>query len=281
MPALLGGDFRLACCNAGKDFPTMRFTRALVCPPGETFSDGLTTAGLGVPDVALARAQHEGYVRALEAGGLAVTRLAPDERFPDGTFVEDTALVTARGALLTLPGAESRRGEVAAVAAALAKFFPATEMETIREPGTLDAGDVCEADGHFFIGVSERTNEEGARHLAAWLARRGFTSATVDIRVLSGLLHLKSGLAHLGGRQLLAVEALARHSALRGWDVLRAPPGEDYAANCVRVNDTVLAPAGFPQTAALLRAVGLHVTELNVSEFRKMDGGLSCLSLRW
>jgi dimethylargininase len=247
----------------------MRFTRALVRPPGNNFAAGLTTAGLGRPDLALARAQHAAYVAALESCGLAVTRLPADETHPDATFVEDTALVTARGALLTRPGAESRRGEVAAINRALAEFFPAAETEAIRAPGTLDAGDVCEADGHFFIGLSARTNADGAAQLAAWLARRGFTSATVALD------------ATLGGRRLLAVDALAGHPTLRGWEVLRAPAAEDYAANCVRVNDTVCAPAGFPQTATLLRAVGLRVVELDVSEFRKQDGGLSCLSLRW
>src|SRR6185436_17636903 len=159
----------------------MRFSRALVCPPGGSFAAGLTTAGLGPPYGARARAQHENYVRALEMCGLAVTRLPADETHPDATFVEDTALITARGALLTRPGVASRRGEVAAVARALAEFFPAAETEALCAPGTLDAGDVCEADGHFFIGQSERTNDEGASQLAAWLARRGFTSAMVDI----------------------------------------------------------------------------------------------------
>ncbi len=257
----------------------MRFTHAIVCPPGDNFADGLTTAELGAPDAALARAQHEDYVRALEKCGLTVTRLPPDERHPDSTFVEDTAIVTARGALLTRPGAECRQGEVAAIGEALAEFFPS--METIHPPGTLDAGDVCEADGHLFIGVSERTNEEGARQLADWLTRRGFTSATVGMRALPGLLHLKSGLAHLGGRRLAAAGALARHPALCDWEVVRVPAGEDYAANCVRVNDAVLAPAGYPRMAAALRGLGLRVVELEVSEFRKMDGGLSCLSLRW
>jgi dimethylargininase len=259
----------------------MPLTRALVRPPGDNFSAGLTTAGLGSPDVALACVQHAAYVRALETCGVVVTRLPADEAHPDSTFVEDTALVSARGALLTRPGADSRRGEVAAIGRALAEFFPAEETEIIRAPGTLDAGDVCVADGHFFIGLSARTNADGAAQLAAWLARRGFTSATVALGSTPGLLHLKSGLAHLGGRRLLAVSALAAHPALMGWEVLLSPPGEDYAANCVRVNDAVLAPAGFPKTVALLRTVGLHVLELDVSEFRKMDGGLSCLSLRW
>ena len=259
----------------------MPFTRALVRLPGSNFATGLTTAGLGVPDVAFARVQHAAYVRALEACGLAVTSLAADEAHPDATFIEDTALVTPRGALLTRPGAESRRGEVAAVGRVLAEFFPTGETETVRAPGTLDAGDVCEANGYFFIGVSGRTNTEGAAQLAAWLAWRGFTSVTVDIRTTPGLLHLKSGLAHLGGRRLLAVPALTAHPALAGWEVRCPPPGEDYAANCVLVNATVLAPSGFPQTAAALRAAGLRVAELDVSEFRKMDGGLSCLSLRF
>ncbi len=257
----------------------MRFTRAIVCPPGDNFADGLTASGLGTPDVALARAQHENYVCALEECGLAVTRLPPDEAHPDSTFVEDTAIVTARGALLTRPGAVSRRDEVASVARTLTEFFP--QMEIIRAPGTLDAGDVCDADGHFFIGVSERTNEAGAHQLATWLTGLGYESVMVDIRATGGLLHLKSGLAHLDGRRLAAVEVLARHPALRDWEVLRVPAGEDYAANCVRVNDAVLVPTWFPQMAAALRRLGLRVVELEVSEFRKMDGGLSCLSLRW
>ncbi|MEI6860820.1 MAG: hypothetical protein WCL04_01030 [Verrucomicrobiota bacterium] len=257
----------------------MAFSFALVRPPGGNFAAGLTAAGLGAPDLARARGQHENYVRALDACGLAVTRLPADEAHPDSTFVEDAALVTTRGVLLTRPGATSRRGEVAAIGRALAEFFPA--MDTIRAPGTLDAGDVCEADGHFFIGVSGRTNAGGAAQLAAWLVRHGFTSATVDIRATPGLLHLKSGLAHLGGRRLLAVPGLAVHPAFAGWEAMCPASGEDYAANCVLVNGTVLAPAGFPQTGAALRADGLRVAELDVSEFRKMEGGLSCLSLRW
>jgi dimethylargininase len=259
----------------------VHITHALVRPPGDNFAAGLTTAELGPPEVALARAQHAAYVRALETCGVAVTRLPADEAHPDSTFVEDTALVTPRGVLLTRPGAESRRGEVAAIGRAMAGFFPEAETETIHAPGTLDAGDVCEADGHFFIGLSARTNADGAAQLARWLARHGFTSAMVELDVNCGLLHLKSGLAYLGSHRLLAVPALAAHPALAGWEVVLSPPGEDYAANCVCVNDAALVPAGFSKTVALLRTAGLRAVELDVSEFRKMDGGLSCLSLRW
>ncbi len=257
----------------------MRFTHALVRPPGDSFAAGLTTAGLGPPDVALARSQHQRYLHALEACGVAVLRLAPDEKHPDATFVEDTAIITARGALLTRPGAAARRGEVTAIGRALATMFPV--MEAIRAPGTLDGGDVCDADGHFFIGLSDRTNEDGARQLAAWLAQRDYGSAIIDIRTMPGLLHLKSGLAHLRHRRLLTVNALAGHPALQGWEILRVPPDEGEAANCLAVNQRVLIPAGFPKTGHALRRLGLEIIELDVSEFRKMDGGLSCLSLRW
>ncbi len=257
----------------------MRLAQAIVCPPGDNFADGLTVSALGPPDLALARAQHGNYVRVLEECGLAITRLEPDWHYPDAPFVEDTAIVTPRGAMLTRPGAESRQGEEAIVGRALAEHFQ--WLEAIKAPGTLDGGDVCEADGHFFIGRSERTNDEGARQLAAWLAGLGWDSTVMDIRALSELLHLKSGLSHLGGRRLAAVGALARHPALEGWAVLRVSAEEEYAANCVRVNDAILVPAGFPHLAAAVREPGVRVVELEVSEFRKMDGGLSCLSLRW
>jgi dimethylargininase len=206
-------------------------------------------------------------------------RLPPDPAFPDSTFVEDAAIVTSRGAILTRPGAPSRAGEVAALGVALGRWFP--ELDRITAPGTVDGGDVCEAGDHFFIGVSHRTNEAGAAQLAAWLAARGFSSSLIDIRSISGMLHHKTGISWLGGRRLIAWREVAGHRELRGWEVLPVPEGEEYAANCIRVNDVVLVAQGFPKTAALLRGLGHEVVELEMSEYRKMDGGLSCLSVRW
>jgi dimethylargininase len=257
----------------------MRFTRAIVRPPAATFADGITASGLGPPDPSLAREQHEAYCRTLERLGLSLVRLGPDPAFPDSTFVEDTAIVTARGAILTRPGAKSRAGEVPAVGAALRRWFP--EASEIVAPGTVDGGDVCEAGDHFFIGLSQRTNREGAAQLAEWLGRLGFTSETIDIRKLPGLLHLKTGLSWLGERRLLATDELAGHEALRGYELARTPKGEEYAANCIRINDAVLVARRFPATSALLGALGLEVVALDMSEFQKMDGGLSCLSVRW
>jgi dimethylargininase len=257
----------------------MRFTHAVVRPPAATFAAGITSSRLGRPEPALALEQHEAYCRTLERLGLSLVRLDPDPDFPDSTFVEDTAIVTPGGAILTRPGAVSRAGEVAAVAAALAPWFP--EPAEIAAPGTVDGGDVCEAGRHWFIGLSHRTNREGAAQLTRWLAAQGFGSSVIDIRALPGLLHLKTGLSWLGERRLLATAEIVEHEALEGWEVVRVPAGEDYAANCIRVNDALLVARGFPGTEALLRSHGPEVVTLDLSEFRKMDGGLSCLSVRW
>jgi dimethylargininase len=257
----------------------MRFTRAIVRPPGDTFAAGITSSGLGPPELALALEQHDTYCRTLERLGLPVIRLAPDPRFPDSTFVEDAAIVTTRSAILTRPGAASRAGEVAALRAVLGQWF--AELTEITAPGTVDGGDVCEAGRHFLIGLSNRTTREGAAQLAEWLGRHQFSSSVIDIRAIPSLLHLKTGLSWLGGRRLLAAGAIAGHRALSGWEIVRVPEGEDYAANCIRVNDALLVARGFPATSALLAELGYALVPLDISEYRKMDGGLSCLSLRW
>ncbi|HZI89655.1 MAG TPA: N(G),N(G)-dimethylarginine dimethylaminohydrolase [Candidatus Polarisedimenticolia bacterium] len=234
---------------------------------------------LGSPDLDRARAQHASYCVALERCGAVLTRLPEDPRHPDSTFVEDTAILTPRAAILTRPGAPRRGGEVSATRVALSEYFD--KLRGIDEPGTLDGGDVCEAEDRFLIGISERTNEEGARQLQALLAAEGFTSEPIDIRGVDGILHLKSGLSYVGEGRMLAIDALAGHPALRGYEVLPIDPSEAYAANCVRVNRHVLCPARFPRAEATLRRAGYDVLTLEMTEFQKMDGGLSCLSLRF
>lgn len=257
----------------------MRFTRAIVRPPADTFAAGITSSNLGPPDLPLALEQHDTYCRTLERLGLALVRLAPEPDFPDSTFVEDAAIVTTRGAILTRPGAASRAGEVAAIGAVLGERFP--ELAEITAPGTVDGGDVCEAGRHFFIGLSGRTNPEGAAQLTQWLRWYDFSSSVIDIRAMPGLLHLKTGLSWLGERRLLAAGEVAGEEALSGWEIVRVPEGEDHAANCIRVNDALLVARGFPATSALLGGLGYDVVPLDMTEYGKMDGGLSCLSLRW
>jgi dimethylargininase len=255
------------------------FRRAIVRPPAENFADGLTTVNLGVPDVGEALAQHAAYCAALEGLGVELTRLPPDSAHADSTFVEDTAILTPRGAaILTRPGAPSRRGEVASIERTLSDFY--RSLSRIEPPGALDGGDICEAGDHYFIGVSARTNEEGARQRAALLADGGYTSSVVDIRKLP-ILHLKSGMAWLGGRRVAVIEALAGDAAFRDWEKLCVSPDEEYAADLILVNGTVLIPEGFPKLTRALRGLGYPSVELAMSEFQKMDGGLSCLSLRF
>ena len=257
----------------------MRFTQALLRLPGDNFAQGLTQAGEGAPDPALALNQHQHYRAALESAGLALPVLPADPRHPDGCFVEDTALLTARGAILTRPGAPSRRGEVGAIAAALGPALGAAVR--IEAPGTVDAGDVCEADGHFLIGLSARTNEAGAAQLAGWLDDLGYRTDILDIRGSRELLHLKTGISYLGEGRLLVAPDFPRDPALAAYEILEVPASERYAANALRVNDRVLVAGGYPATRAAIESLGYETLALEMSEFRKLDGGLSCLSLRW
>jgi len=255
------------------------FTHAIVRIPGTNFDAGLTTVSLGAPTFDQVLDQHQHYCQALAECGLAVTTLEADLRFPDSTFVEDTAIITPRGAILTRPGAASREGEVEAIRPGILKFF--SSLLTIEAPGTVDGGDICEAEDHFFLGISHRTNQEGASQLANHLATLGYTSSTIDVRPRTTILHLKSGISYIGDNTLVVMEEMADNDEFRNFSLIRVSLEESYAANCVRVNDRVLVAAGFPKLTAELSARGFSPLILEMSEFQKMEGGLSCLSLRF
>ena len=262
-------------------------------PPAQNFAEGLTTAGLGAPDYKRALVQHEAYCAALKRCGLTLIRMDADPNYPDSCFVEDAAVVipefefqcarvpTPTRVVLTRPGADSRTGEVESMRAALVQFVPEFAIEEIQPPGTLDGGDICEAGAHYFIGLSERTNETGAEQLAQFVTAHGYTAGFVDIRGSDSLLHLKSGLAYLGDNRLVVTEALAGLKELADYEVVQAPTGSEYAANCIKVNDYVLVAAGYEGFEQKLRKAGYQTLALDMTEFQKMDGGLSCLSLRW
>jgi dimethylargininase len=255
------------------------FHQAIVRAPGSNFADGLTSVEMGAPRYELVMRQWESYCAALESCGLILTTLEADLNHPDSTFVEDAAVLTTHGAMLTRPGAASRLGEVAAIAGVVRSFYP--EAAEIREPGTLDGGDICEAGKHFFLGISHRTNAEGAQQLAEYLARGGYTSSYVDVREMTTILHLKSGISYIGDNTLVVMEEMAERPEFAGFDLLRVSAEESYAANCIRVNDRVLVASGFPGFEEELTRRGFDPLTLDMSEFRKMDGGLSCLSLRF
>jgi dimethylargininase len=251
------------------------FRYAILRKPGPNFADGLTTSDLGSPDFELMAAQHDAYVRTLDALGLELTVLRPELDFPDAHFVEDTAVVTPDIAVITTPGAEARQGEEKTIEPVLADFRP---IERIEPPGTLDGGDVLMVGSHFFIGISERTNAEGAGQLGRILERFGNTWTAVDV---GKGLHLKSGVNHVGGDTLLLTEAFSRMDAFKGHDNIVLSPAETYAGNSLWVNGHLLVPKGFPDTLAKLERLGMPIHVLDVSEVRKMDGGLTCLSIRF
>ena len=216
---------------------------------------------------------------ALESRGLEVIRLAADEVHPDSTFVEDTAVLTAHGAIITRPGAASRLGEITSIEPVLRQHFE--KVKFISEPGTVDGGDVCEAGDHFFIGVSRRTNKEGAKQLAGFLDSFGYSSSLIDLRGISNIIHLKSGLACIGGKRLVVIEAFRDFEQFSGYDQIWLNTDEEYAANCLLINGKVLVAAGFDDATKQLEHLGYQTIALEMSEFQKMDGGLSCLSLRF
>ena len=257
--------------------------QAIVRPPAPNFADGLTTSPhLGAPQFELALAQHAAYCKALSRCGVTVTTLEPDPTLPDSTFVEDTAVLADRCAVITRPGAPSRRAEVESIRNEIANFYP--NVFSIQEPGTLDGGDVCRAGDHFFIGMSERTNETGAQQLAGLFSLFGYSSSFIDIRGIDGLLHLKSGLAYLDNHRLLVASALEQKFAEIAdddYEIIPVVSDEQYAANCLYINGYVLLASGYPNTAQTLESYGYNLLVLEMTEFQKMDGGLSCLSLRF
>lgn len=256
----------------------MHYTHALVRPPPPTFAAGLTSAHECAPDLGLALAQHRAYCQALADCGLALTTLPADPAYPDSCFVEDSAIITRRGAIATRPGAPSRLGEVDSIIAALRRWYP--DIARIAPPGTLDGGDVCEMDGHFLIGLSARTNEPGARQLAEFLETLGHRSSILDIRGSRHLLHLKSGISYIGDGRIVTASEVPAAKAFQPYELVAVSDAERYAANCIRINDRVLIAAGYPKLAETLAGLGYDTVSVELSEFRKMDGALTCLSLR-
>ncbi len=252
------------------------FKKAIVRTPGKSIVQGLSTAGLGLPDYSKALLQHQEYIKALEDCGVEVLVLPPDEEFPDSTFVEDVALLTPHGAIVTNPGAPSRKGETTAIKKVLRDFF--FNIEEVIDPGTVEAGDIMMVGSHFYIGISERTNKNGAEQIIGFLGKFGLTGSVIE---LEKVLHLKTGLAYLEHNNLVACGEFITNQEFQKYNLLEIPEDESYAANCIWVNGPVILPKGYPRTRAIIQSYGYETKEVNVSEFQKLDGGLSCLSLRF
>ena len=259
-----------------QEMTMIKFTKAIVRKPCPAMVDGITTAGLGKPDFAKALEQHGWYVRALKDCGLQVTVLEGDNRYPDSTFIEDVALCTERFAVVTNPGASARNGEKELIRQVLREFF--RDIQEIMSPGTLDAGDVMMVGDHFYIGLSERTNPAGADQLIDILNRHGLTGSKVP---MGKILHLKTGLSYLEQNNLLIAGTFLDNPEFQKYSRIAVDPNESYSANSLWVNGKVLVPGGCPGTKTKIEQAGYATVEVDVSEFRKLDGGLSCLSLRF
>jgi dimethylargininase len=252
------------------------FTKAIVRTPCKAMINGITTANLGLPNFEKALIQHADYIQALKECGLEVTVLPADENFPDSTFVEDVALLTPHCAILTNPGAATRTQEVISMQPVVNDLYQ--NIESIKMPGTVEAGDIMMVGDHYYIGLSERTNQIGADQMIAILKKYNMTGSVVS---LTEVLHLKTGLGYLEDNNLLACGEFLTKPEFQKYSLLEVDANEAYAANSVWINDIVITPKGFPKTKALIEAAGYKTREVDVSEFQKIDGGLSCLSLRF
>jgi dimethylargininase len=252
------------------------FNNTIVKIPGESYVGGLTTSDLGRPNFELALEQHQAYIEALKKCGTTVTILPSNIEFPDSTFVEDTAVLTPNFAVISNPGAISRNGEIQEMEPILKSFYET--IYTIKSPGTLDGGDILQIEDHFYIGISARTNHDGAMQLKTILELEGYKGTIVE---LEKFFHLKTGIAYLGNQTIVVAGEFIDHPEFNQYQKIVVPPEEEYAANCIRVNDYVIIPAGYPISKQKINTAGFHTIELEMSEFRKQDGGLSCLSLRF
>lgn len=255
---------------------SFRFRRAIVRAPGSSAVCGLRAVDRGAPDIALFRAQHRAYVSALRSAGAEVIELPAQEAFPDSVFIEDPALCFAEGAVLLRPGAESRLGEAAALAEDLRAAVD--EVIELEVPGFADGGDMLRTERELLVGLSARTDRSGASALAEIIARWGYRLRIVETP--PGVLHFKTDCALLDAETILATPRLAASGCLAGYRIIETAPGEEAAANAVRFNDVVLMAAGYPATAERLDKAGYRLVVLDISEAAKLDGGLSCLSLR-
>jgi len=224
-------------------------------------------------DVVRAAAQHRAYQRALASLGCRVLALEAEPSMPDAVFVEDVAIVLDEIAVITRPGAESRRQEGASVAELLARYRP---LRHIESPGTLDGGDVLRVDRMIYVGRSGRSNVEGIAQLRAAVAGFGYRVQPVPIR---DCLHLKSAVTAVRDDTLLLQPRWVDAAAFPGFTLIEVDPGEEHAANVLRIGDAVVMPACFPRTAQRLRDAGVAVVAVDVSELQKAEGAATCCSL--
>lgn len=250
------------------------YRRAIVRPPGDSYAQCIRPPGETESiDIALAHAQHDAYTKVIASQGIEIERLEPDARFPDGCFVEDSAIVVPGRAAICSSGAPSRRGEERTVATALGIHMATYAIE---DPATIDGGDVLRIADRLFVGVSERTNAAALERLGEIVEPAGVSVTPVE---MTGILHLKSGCTWAGNDAVLISSQYVDPGAFKGYRQLEVPPEEGYAANCLTLGDVVVVSGGYPRTRELLEESGFETIALEMSEFRKGWGSLTCLSI--
>jgi dimethylargininase len=251
------------------------YSQAITRKPCKNFGAGITSSNLGKPDYSLMLQQHHAYVDTLNNLGLQVTELEVLDDYPDAHFVEDTAVVVPEIVIIARPGAKIRRGEEITIEDELAKY---KNIEKIKAPGTVDGGDVLITGKKVYIGISERTNREGANQLSEILKKFGYDSTYISVN--KGL-HLKSDVNYIGKNTVLMTDNFFYTQDFKSYNKIIVKPEESYAANSLLVNNKLLIPKGFADTKLRLLQAEFDVFELDMSEAQKMDGGLTCFSLRF
>jgi len=253
----------------------IRFTHALVRPPSSSVVDGLRAIEGPDPDFGRFQVEHVGYCESLRRAGVSVETMAELPQHPDAVFVEDAALCIGRHAIVLRPGDPSRAGEAAATRPDLASRFASVAQV---DDGHVDGGDILVTTTEIIVGLSARTDAAGVAALATAAAPTGLPVRAVDTP--ADVLHLKTDCAILDDQTIFSTARLAASGCFDGYDVVVCPDGEEPAANLIRVNDIVLVRTGFPETAALLETMGYAVDLVRADEAARIDGGLSCMSLR-
>lgn len=254
------------------------FTHAITRRPAASIIRGLRAVDTGTPDLALMQAHHDTYIATLRQTGATVIELPPLETYPDSVFVEDTALCLPQGAVVMRPGAPSRLGEAAEMAPHLRKLY--SQVVEITGPASfIEGGDILVTEREILVGRSARTNDAGIAELTGLVAPWGHRVR--EVLTPPGVLHFKTDCSLLDADTILSTKRLSASGCFAGYTVIDIPDGEEAAANTIRFNDLVLMPAGFPGTRDALTAAGFTVREIGNSECAKLDGGMSCLSLRF
>lgn len=253
------------------------FTHAIVRRPAHSIVDGLRAMDTGTPDFDLFSRHHYDYIAALASTGAKVTTLEALEDFPDSVFIEDAALCLNEGAIVMRPGAPSRLGEATAIAPVLSRFYD--DVLAIEGTGFIEGGDILTTEHEIMVGASARTDSSGIAELRRLAARWGYVVR--EVKTPEGVLHFKTDCSLLDEETILSTARLSASSCFDGYRVIHTAEGEEACANTIRFNELVLMPDGFPRTADLLDKAGYTVRTIGNSEAAKLDGGMSCLSLRF